>query len=689
MRLAKNISQPISVLLAAVCAVSLAGCGGSDLVSSPGEGDGPRAPSGDSASINPTVLDGSTGLTTGDPGGVEGAAGGPMGLSPVNGGLSIELEQATFGGFTLPTGTDEYAPGELLVGFQPGFAALTANAVRSSLSATTIKEFPQINVQHWQLPPGLSVTQAISNLSANPNVQYAEPNYIVHAIDTPNDPLFGFLWGLHNTGQSGGTADADVDAPEGWVTQKGSSSIVVGVIDTGIDYLHEDLSANIWTNPGEIAGNGIDDDNNGYVDDVRGWDFYNNDNDPKDDHYHGSHVSGTVGAVGNNGIGVVGVNWTVSLMPLKFLSASGGGFTSGAIEAILYAKSFGVRITNNSWGGGRSSSSLQNAIAGSGALFVAAAGNSGTRRKMYPAGYDLDNIISVAATDRNDGLASFSNRSPSWVDLGAPGVTIASTVPEDVVGFKYGYLSGTSMACPQVAGAAALVMAQFPALDNEQVKAAIMDSVDLLGSLQGLTVTGGRLNVDGALAGGGGNNPPVANLSANPTSGDAPLTVNFDASGSTDDSGIVQYEFDFDEGAGWQNYGATATAQYTYDTVGTYNPKVRVTDDDGATDTASVDITVTSDGGGGNDPPVADLTATPDSGRAPLTVDFDASGSTDSDGTIDKYEFDFDDGAGWQDFGTATAQYTYNNRGNYNATVRVTDNDGATDTATVRIKVRR
>ncbi len=251
---------------------------------------------------------------------------------------------ATRGDAALP-GTwddDEFVPGEILVGFRPGLGAGIADAVRQRLAATKIKEFAQIGVQHWRLPPGLTVDQAVTALLANPNVEYAEPNYIVHTLQQnfPNDPKFGDLWGLHNIGQTGGTADADIDAPEAWDIQTGSATIVVGVIDTGIDYNHEDLAANIWINPGEIAGNGIDDDNNGYIDGVRGWDFANDDNDPMDDHNHGSHTSGTIGAVGNNGVGVVGVNWTVSLMPLKFLNRQGRGTTADAIDAILYAASF-------------------------------------------------------------------------------------------------------------------------------------------------------------------------------------------------------------------------------------------------------------------------------------------------------------------------------------------------------------
>jgi subtilisin family serine protease len=294
-----------------------------------------------------------------------------------------------------------------------------------------------------------------------------------------------------------------VDAKEAWNTTTGVPGTVVAVIDEGVDINHPDLKNNIWVNTDEVPGNGVDDDRNGYVDDVNGWDFSHDDAsvyDAADGDDHGTHVAGTIAGQGNNGLGVTGVNWQASIMVLKFMG-SNGGYTSDAVEALNYAVANGAKISSNSWGGGGSSSSLQTAISRAdtaGHLFVAAAGNNGTNNDTtphYPSNYNNANIISVAATDDRDALASFSNFGATSVDLSAPGVNILSTLP----GNRYGSYSGTSMATPHVAGVAALIKSNWPTLDDAQIKGKILQSVDKKANLQGTSVTGGRLNAAGAL----------------------------------------------------------------------------------------------------------------------------------------------------------------------------------------------
>lgn len=282
-----------------------------------------------------------------------------------------------------------------------------------------------------------------------PYVSSCEPDVLWSLEATPNDQDFKKLWGIKQ-----------ISASSAWDITQGSKDIIVAVTDTGVDYTHPDLASNMWHNPGEIPANGKDDDGNGYIDDIYGIDSHNKDSDPLDDHGHGTHCAGTIGGVGNNSLGVAGINWRVSIMALKFLGAYGGGSTSNAIELIDYAIDKGAHIINASWGGYYSSPALEKAInraQNSGILFVAAAGNSASdndSKPHYPSNYNLSNIISVGATDDNDKLAYFSNYGAVSVDVAAPGVSIYSTLP----GGGYGSMSGTSMAAPHVSGLAALVL---------------------------------------------------------------------------------------------------------------------------------------------------------------------------------------------------------------------------------------
>ncbi len=395
------------------------------------------------------------------------------------------------------------AADELLVGYARRATAETIRAAHAAIGAQVVRHFDSINADLVKLPKGVALESAIAHYTNAQGIKYAEPNYVLTTVDvlpasTPNDPSFGSLWGLHNTGQSGGTADADIDAPEAWDLCTGSSSVIVAVIDTGVDYNHPDLANNMWTNPGEIPGNGLDDDDNELIDDYYGYDFCNGDGDPMDDNDHGTHCSGTIGAVGNNGIGVAGVNWNVRIMALKFLDSGGSGYTSDAIDCLEYATAMGAHVSSNSWGGGGFSQAMEDAIEANGRPFIAAAGNSSMNNDTfphYPSSYSCANVVAVLATDRNDQLASFSNFGAVSTDLAAPGVSILSTVP----GSGYSSFDGTSMATPHVAGVAALVLAHEPPLNTAQVIQRLYLGADPLAVLSGKCVTGGRLNAYGAL----------------------------------------------------------------------------------------------------------------------------------------------------------------------------------------------
>lgn len=354
--------------------------------------------------------------------------------------------------------------------------------------------------------PG-TIPDALAEVKGVAEVEYAEPNFIYTHNAVSNDSYLtnGSLWGMNGTYGS--------QATTAWATgNTGSSSVFVGIIDEGYMYTHEDLAANAGNNPGEITGNGIDDDGNGYVDDVYGWDFAGNDNTVFDGtgDDHGTHVAGTIGGVGGNGKGVAGVCWSVKLLSAKFLG-NRGGTTANAIKAVDYftgLKSKGVNIvaTNNSWGGGGFSQGLQDAIEranAAGILFIAAAGNDGLNTESstsYPSGYPNANIIAVASITSTGALSSFSNYAATKVDLGAPGSGIWSSVPKSSKGkviSGYASYSGTSMATPHVTGACALYVSTHPGATAAQIKTAILGGVTATASLSGKCVTGGRLNVSG------------------------------------------------------------------------------------------------------------------------------------------------------------------------------------------------
>ncbi len=493
--------------------------------------------------------------------------------------------------------TPEYVDGEIIVKLRPVLrmtsgaeaAAEELRALSMELGAEIVDSTcvgPDAELFLVRIPVGMSVDEAVMTYEAQRSVEYAEPNYLWYpeAPVIPNDPHFWRLWGMRNYGQDfypgvfweKGIPGSDIGATEAWGVRTDASSVLVAVIDTGIDVYHLDLTNNIWRNPGEIPDNGIDDDGNGFIDDVHGWDFANDDDtvfdDPAADR-HGTHCAGTIGGEGNNGRGVAGVAWTAQIMSCKFIHGQSGS-TWDAIDAINYASMMGARIASNSWGGGGESEALKDAIANSGMLFIASAGNSAENTDIYPhypSSYDCPNIISVAASDWNDNLANFSCYGPESVDLAAPGHWILSAY----AGAGYIWMGGTSMATPHVSGAAALVAAEYPEMPlypgaagwsegDLTVKDALLVSVDGNPAFAGRMTSDGRLNVENAVK----LQFPVriTSASADTTFGAGPLTVNFSAE--------VEYPIVVEEA--WWSFGDGSddadgyTASHTYEAEGAY-----------------------------------------------------------------------------------------------------------------------
>ena len=404
-----------------------------------------------------------------------------------------------------------YEPAELILQFELGLSDAEINAFYSDYAdrgITLIESLAKSPLHSGPMQHLVAVEEGeersfAAELALDARVQFAELNYLVQHTLTPNDPDYSQLWGMHNTGQTGGTADADIDAPEAWDISTGSASVLVFGIDTGIDIDHPDLVANIWVNPGETAGNGIDDDGNGYIDDVHGINAINGTGNPDDDNNHGTHTHGTIGGVGNNSTGVVGVNWTVTMGHCKFLGATGGGTTANAIECFNYVNDLKVNrrqdvdVTNNSWGGGGFNAALQTSMDGPAGmpkiLHAAAAGNSNNNNDLnphYPSSYGLAHLIAVAATDHNDNYAGFSSYGATSVDIAAPGVNVRSTIRNG----GYANFNGTSMATPHVAGCAALLLSIDSTLTAAELKQAILDQGDALAGQSKQTLSNDRLN---------------------------------------------------------------------------------------------------------------------------------------------------------------------------------------------------
>ena len=471
--------------------------------------------------------------------------------------------------------------------------------------------------------PGQSVPDLVEYFSSLDIVDYAEPNYLMESMAVPNDQFYGVQWGFPN-----------IDAESAWDTRTDSSSVIVGVIDSGVQYDHPDLAPNIWTNSGEIAGNGIDDDGNGYVDDFYGYDFDNEDSDPMDDNGHGTHVAGTIGAQGNNSIGVTGVGWDASLMSLKVI---GGGSNADVARAIDYATDNGAQITNNSYGYAGTNVGGSNVMSGAigrakdaGVLYVVAAGNSRAgipasdmdgNFNSWPAEYSKihDNVITVGAIDEDGSYASYSHWGDQSVQIAAPGTQIGSTYVND----GYVYLSGTSMAAPHVAGAAALLWAERPDLDYLDIKDAILSTArpDHLN-----LVTEGVLDLGAAMASIASttNSPPLAvnDTATVPENGSVDIPVLSNDSDPDNDTLSVD---SYGQGSNGTVTGNGAVLVYTPNAgfTGSDSFTYTISDGNGNTDSATVSVTVSNV----NDPPTANDDSATTNQDVPVTVDVIANDS--------------------------------------------------------------
>lgn len=537
----------------------------------------------------------------------------------------------------------EYHPSRVIVRFADAVTTSAAadSIARMGYSLRNTAEFEPgaacpagVSIGIVEIPEHAQIDDAIASLSRDPGILYAERDYKHYkaAPRMPSDTRFPETWGLHNENlppaykdprmQGDPVDDADIDAPEAWGMATGSSDMIVAVIDTGIYVYHPDLAANIWVNPGEIPGNGIDDDGNGYIDDVYGWDFFNSDNtvfDPDErDSYgylndeHGTHCAGTIGGVADNAMGVPGINWNIKIISLKFIGPD-GGYTSDAILAMQYAHNKGAKVISCSWGGGGYEQSLHDAIQATQAIVCCAAGNSGQNTDVYPhypSSYDCENIISVAASMQNDTPCNY----PGWwntcyglvsVDLFAPGGYILSTIPPDPAPVPpqpgaeaYDHFYGTSMATPHVSGSSALAAAANPGIPlylgapgwsegMPTIKDAILGSVDVKPAFQGKVATGGRLNIAAALETLGG--PIITSAAAEPTFGPPPLAVTFTAAAEPRGAEITDKWWVFGDGSpAVHDYNTT----HTYTEQGLFTAEFHVVDADGKERSVNIEIDV-------------------------------------------------------------------------------------------------
>jgi subtilisin family serine protease len=510
----------------------------------------------------------------------------------VPGEFIVKLKKdATFSKATLKTLNEEY----LVYSFRKVFS----NAEGTILD----------NIYIVHVPMESDILSIVQEYRSCPDVEYAEPNGIGTLCGIPNDTNFSNQWYLHNTGQIfweniSGTPDADIDAPEAWDIETGNIDLVIAIIDTGIDYTHPDLARKIWNNTDEIPGNGIDDDSNGYVDDVMGWDFYYNDSVPDDGYGHGTFCAGIAAASTNNGSGIAGVGWNCMFMPVKIINGTGWYNDSATALAIKYAADNDADVISMSFTF-IGSSMLEDAVNyahGKGAFLCAAAGNQNSGSEHYPAAYE--NVTAVAATTQDDRRCTPEEWGPGygsnygdWVDIAAPGNIIYSTMPSYHVtmnddGFTQNYSvgSGTSAACPMVAGVAALLLSKDPSLTPDEVKAILCGNVDPYNSTEYIGT--GRLNAQKALV--ALNRPPVADFSWAPPDPYPKQQITFDASASIDPDGTIDlFEWDWNSDGIFDESQTIPTATHSWEHEGSFPVTVRVTDHYNATGIMTKTVNVT------------------------------------------------------------------------------------------------
>lgn len=507
--------------------------------------------------------------------------------------------------------TIEYVPGEFIVKLKkdttfltPTLAALNERHHISNIE----KLFPDSegttldNIYFLYVSTQSDLLSIIHDYAQCPDVEYAEPNRIGTLCSIPNDVNFSNQWYLHNTGQMG-TPDCDIDAPEAWDLEEGDPEVVIAIIDTGIDYTHPDLATKIWVNSDEIPDNGIDDDTNGYIDDVNGWDFFYNDSDPKDDYGHGTFCAGIAAASTNNSIGIAGTNWNSLILPVRIINRFGEFYDSATALGIKYAADNDADVISMSFTF-LNSSLLEDAVNyayGKGVFLCAAAGNQNSSDEHYPAAYE--SVTAVAATTENDTRCSpkewgegYGSNYGDWVDIAAPGNMIYSTMPtyhvtmnDHGLSQNYSFGSGTSAAAPMVAGVAALLLSKNPSLSPNDVTMLLCGNVDPYNSTQYIGT--GRLNAQKALL--AINQPPVANFTWTPQKPHVTQSITFDASASYDPDGTISsYAWDWDSDGTYDEEHSDPTATHQWITIGSYLVTVRVTDEKNATNTLTKTLTV-------------------------------------------------------------------------------------------------